>query len=235
MVTAGSVRQGPKVAGRQRVIVAIIIVTLFSAVFVKWRDSGQEQVRHRLVWYTVNKQTLTDMELDNMEDVDLSMNTRQLRKLISETLHELELHSDGAVELLMLTAAAESNLGEYIEQTKGPAVGIFQMEPTTFADIMGRWLDTKPDLREKVEKVLMRHVGSEYDTTKHGAKVMRYNIKAAIIAARLHYLARPGAIPSASDSKGLAEYWKKNWNTNLGKGTVIGAMRKYQQFVDDMG
>ena len=230
MVTAGSVRQGLKVTGRQRVIVVIVIVTLFSAVFVKWHDSGQEQIRHRPVWYTVNKQTLT-----GMEDVDLSMNTRQLRKLISETLHELELHSDGAVELLMLTAAAESNLGEYIEQTKGPAVGIFQMEPTTFADIMGRWLDTKPDLRERVEKVLMRHVGSEYDTTKHGANVMRYNIKAAIIAARLHYLARPGAIPSASDSKGLATYWKKHWNTELGKGTVIGAMRKYQQFVDDMG
>ena len=227
--------------GRTRVIV-LVTLTLLSAVFVKWHDSTQhdlpsKQMRHSLAWYAspvLDGDIVNKLTVDEMED-ELSMNVKQLRSLIDETLREIDLHSDGAVELLMLTAAAESNLGEYIEQTKGPAVGIFQMEPTTFADIMGRWLDTKPELRERIEAVLMHHVGSDYDTTKHGAKVMRYNIKAAIIAARLHYLARPGAIPSASDAKGLATYWKKHWNTDLGKGTVVGALRKYQQFVDDIG
>ena len=40
----------------------------------------------------------------------------------------------------MMTAAVESNLGDYIKQTKGPAMGIFQVEKATERDVMDRYL-----------------------------------------------------------------------------------------------
>ena len=51
------------------------------------------------------------------------------------------LVSQEAENLLMGTAAQESALGEYIRQLgNGPALGIFQMEPETFDDIVRNYL-----------------------------------------------------------------------------------------------
>jgi hypothetical protein len=60
----------------------------------------------------------------------MSIHPGQLRSLIEETLRALEPevpYSEPAVELLMMTAAAESALGRYIKQIGGPARGIFQI------------------------------------------------------------------------------------------------------------
>ena len=70
------------------------------------------------------------------------MNKVTLRNLITSVLKELNLHSDNAVNLLMGTAAQESHLGKYRKQIGGgPALGIFQMEPATFNDIVNNCKD----------------------------------------------------------------------------------------------
>jgi len=75
------------------------------------------------------------------------MNKDHLRELISRVLEQLDLYSRDAVELLMLTAAAESNLGEYLRQVgRGPALGIFQMEPSTETDIWYNYLRYRSEL-----------------------------------------------------------------------------------------
>lgn len=74
------------------------------------------------------------------------MDKKQLRELITHILKKYDLHSDNAVELLMLTCVVESNLGHYIKQVDGsPALGIFQCEPNTYD-----WVQTKT--MEKYEK-----------------------------------------------------------------------------------
>ena len=167
-----------------------------------------------------------------IEIVDMAMNSGQLRGLIRETLQEVDLYSKSAEELLMLTAAVESNLGEYIEQTKGPALGIFQMEPLTHNDIMDRWLSQAPKaIREKVEKFLAKYVG---DIERHEDELtLQYNLKYAILLARLKYYTVKAPLPPHHDKHALASYYKKYYNTPLGKGTVSKALEKYNKYVED--
>ena len=68
----------------------------------------------------------------------MTINKHQLRDLISDTLHEIDAHSDAAVNLLMGTCAQESHLGTYIRQISGSALGIMQVEPATYQDVSNR-------------------------------------------------------------------------------------------------
>ena len=142
------------------------------------------------------------------------MDKDQLRDLIIKVLKEVNLHSDSAVELLMLTAATESNLGEYIRQVRGPALGIFQMEPFTHDDI---WRTHNSKLVDLL---------GDQDSGK-----LVYDLKYAIIMTRMHYLRIPSALPPATDIQSQAEYWKKYYNTHLGSGTIAKAKAKYTAYV----
>ena len=76
----------------------------------------------------------------------MGINKDQFRDLIRRTLKDITLYSEDAVDLLMMTAAAESNLGEYLRQINGPALGAFQMEPGTHDDIWKNYLNPKQHL-----------------------------------------------------------------------------------------
>ena len=73
----------------------------------------------------------------------MSINKNDIREAIREVLTYLGKHSDSAEELLMLTCAVESQLGTYLKQIKGPARGIFQMEPATERDCWVNFLRMK--------------------------------------------------------------------------------------------
>jgi len=149
------------------------------------------------------------------------MKANQLRELISDTLKEFGCYSKEATELIMLTCAVESNLGHYIKQVKGPALGIFQMEPLTFEDNLNWYL--KRDMQLNVDR-LSKACNIENFTTES----LIYNTKFAICLTRIHYLRKPGAIPQ--NVEGWAEYWKKHYNTYLGAGTVEKAIQKYNKY-----
>lgn len=152
----------------------------------------------------------------------------QLRRLISETLSEVGLHSESAVELIMLTFAVESNLGDYIDQTNGPAIGLGQMEPATYDDIYASWFRYRPDgFKEVIARFVNRYVGTQRDS-----RTMRYNLKYAILMTRLHYLRVKAPLPP-NDPIQLAQYWKRFYNTELGKGTVDKAVKKYLRYCTD--
>lgn len=163
------------------------------------------------------------------------VNADQLRELIQDTLRALEPeipYSEAAVELLMLTAAVESNLGEYIKQVRGPARGIFQMEPRTAHCIHTNWLVYKQDLLQKVNQFANR---MDPDLQARGDLVWQ------IVWARLHYRRVPKPLPEIRFMRGerkltnrsvqdLAKYWKEHFNTYLGKGTVHKAVAKYWRY-----
>ena len=148
------------------------------------------------------------------------MNKQQLRKLIRETLIYLGLHSTEAENLIMGTIAQESKLGHYIEQIKGPAMGICQMEPETYEDIWRNYLDHKSDLKNKI---LMISVDA------NEADEMRWNLKLSIAMCRVHYLRDPQPIPLTL--LGQACYWKRCYNTYKGKGTVDEYLDNYNLLV----
>ena len=147
------------------------------------------------------------------------MNAKQLRELvIRPTLEYLSPHipySETAVELLMMTAAHESHLGEYIAQVGGPALGIYQMEHATFKDIWGNFLRYKVKLSlHLADLVPDRSVG-------HGLVT---DLVYATAMARVHYFRVPEALPEGclqneETFRKLAAYAKKYYNTEAGKAT----------------
>lgn len=146
---------------------------------------------------------------------------KQLRELIiAPVLKTLGLYSKEAEDLIFGTACVESGCGEYIAQLGGgPAKGIYQMEPATAKDIYANFLKYKPDLQAKLDA--LRCEGLTLEENLVG------NLYFATAMCRIHYLRQPGAIPS--DLEGLAEYWKKYYNTPLGKGTVNKFVEAYRR------
>lgn len=150
------------------------------------------------------------------------MNKVTLRNLITSVLKEIGLHSDNAVNLLMGTAAQESHLGKYRKQIGGgPALGIFQVEPATFNDIVNNYLRYKPELASRIERVAR--------ISRFKAEDIENNDLLAICMARVHYLRVREAIPS--DLDGWARYWKRYYNTPLGKGTEEEFIANYKRLV----
>jgi hypothetical protein len=148
----------------------------------------------------------------------------QFRSLIEDVLRDANLHSPAAVELLMLTAAVESKLGTYLEQVRGPAIGIFQMEPRTHNDIWDNYLRYKAPLVAALQKEVVYLPRYAPDPM-----VMRKNLAYAILMARIYYQRVPAPLPPADNPQALAEYWKKYYNTHLGKGTVAKALEAYNK------
>lgn len=151
------------------------------------------------------------------------MNSDQLRKyVIKPAIEDMGVYSPEAEELLLFTACAESNCGEYIHQVKGPAVGIFQMEPFTHDDCWKNYLEYRPVFEGAL-------LDMSLDAT---AEEMAWNLKYAAAMARVKYLRIPDAIPPAWHIKELAEYYKEFYNTPLGSATVEGAIAKYHKYTD---
>ena len=153
----------------------------------------------------------------------MSINKEQLSDLIERVLLDLEEHTLGKIKfteeaktLLLLTAAHESHLGKYIRQVGGPALGIFQMEPLTHED---HWSYITP--REWLYDALCA-MNLECDTD---ASALEYNLKYAIVMARIHYYRKPEWIPE--DIKGISEYAKQHYNTKAGKATSEAYLEDY--------
>ena len=149
----------------------------------------------------------------------------QLRELIVEVLDtcpDQRLNTPAAVELLMLTAATESHLGTYIRQIKGPARGIFQMEPATEKDIYENYLRFPRQLQ------LLLWV-EEFKGTR--GIDLKANLAYQIAMARVHYWRSPMKMPLEDDAVGLANKWKQVYNTELGRGTIGKALADYRRLV----
>lgn len=149
------------------------------------------------------------------------MTKEEIKTLIETTLHELSLYSTEAVELLMGTCAQESSMGKYRRQIGGgPALGIFQMEPRTFNDIVENFLNYKKNLKEKVMTVSGIKEFNSLDLLQ--------NDKLATAMARIHYLRVSSPIPTTLEEQ--ARYYKKYYNTEMGMATVEEYLRNYKKY-----
>jgi hypothetical protein len=145
----------------------------------------------------------------------MSFDRKQFENLIRGTLKwfDHKLLSDSAVNLLMGTCAQESRFGTYLRQKEGPALGIMQIEPTTFNWLRDKYKTKYPWLA---------------DCT---ADELEGDLCLSIIMARLRYAVVPAALPDANDINELAKYWKKYYNTAMGAGTVEEFTANYKTYI----
>ena len=151
------------------------------------------------------------------------LNSIQFRELIVRpVLVDIDLWSESAENLLVMTMAHESNCGEYLKQLGGgPALGIFQMEKGTFNDLWDRYLADKFDLVQKIMKTCNLR-------NEPIAEEMIEDFGLATAMARVYYLRVREPIPSDLDE--MAAYAKKYWNTELGKAKASDYLSAYLRF-----
>jgi hypothetical protein len=176
------------------------------------------------------------VNFNNLMEETMTIQKDQLRDLITVVLKYLEPEipfSEAAVELLMLTAAVESNLGDYVKQTKGPAKGIFQVEPATERDVMDRYLGSK--YRNRLKDKVLRLAGDP----PPGIDPAVFDLDYQIALARCFYWMKPQALPELKMIGGrpdynsivmMAKYYKVHYNTHLGKSTVKKTVKKYCKY-----
>ncbi len=153
------------------------------------------------------------------------LNPQHLLDLVVDpVLHELDIWSETARQLVMGTAAQESGLRHLTQLGGGPARGIFQMEPATYEDIWENWLAHNSQVAEVVESLRLSFEPDE----------MAWNLQLAAAMCRVHYRRFPG-FPEEGNVRSLGEYWKKFYNTPKGAGTVEEFERNFALVASSLG
>lgn len=152
------------------------------------------------------------------------LNIVQVKYLIVQpVLKYVGLGSDAAVNLLTGTTLVESQL-TWLKQIHGPALGIAQMEPATHDDCWINFLKYKLDLANKIREAC--GISGQPD-----ASLMVWNLRYAILMARIKYLRAPDPLPEAIDAEALSMYHKQHYNTSLGQAVASANISLFQQAI----
>ncbi len=160
----------------------------------------------------------------------------QFTEVMRWGLDRLGLYSRAAERLLLGTAMQESRLTYLFQKPRGPAIGLFQMEPPTIQDTLMRVLEKpqakKLDLKNKFE-ALCGPVSliQEFQIDDLRCRLAG-DVTLQVALARIKYWGVPEALPAENDILGMARYWKAHWNTHLGAGTEIEFMENYRRYID---
>ena len=146
-----------------------------------------------------------------------------IKEIIRPVLADLGLGGGAAEAQVFGTACKESACGLYLIQLgRGPALGIYQMEPATHDDIWDRFLAHQPDLSRKLNRWRAQYGNGM------GPGEMVGNLYYATAMCRIHYLRVSEPLPETLP--GQADYWKKYYNTPHGAGTEQEYLDAWRQF-----
>jgi hypothetical protein len=106
-------------------------------------------------------------------------------------------------DLLMATAAQETLLGTWLRQIRGPALGVFEIEPASYATLMRRCNDRQLSL--------LVELGDEGSLT--------YNLLYSAVVCRIFYWQVPERLPVLTTKQTLWDYYKAHYNTLAGAAT----------------
>jgi len=127
---------------------------------------------------------------------------------------------ENAQRLVFETAVAETGIGNIKDTTIGAGIGLTQFDKLPFDDTKIRGM--------KYRNKIYNGLGIDIDFVNWDD--LRYSPFLCLLFTRLFYLLRPGAI--SSDIEERAKYWKKWYNTKLGKGTVEHYLEMNKKYGD---
>ena len=130
---------------------------------------------------------------------------------------------EAAVRLLCETAAAETLCGTLPDKTRhGAGRGLLQCDKIAFDDVVAR---------SRQDSIIALERAFDFDLKRVEWDDLNYSPILAMSVARLHYRLVPAQIPLSL--KARAEYWKRYYNTAMGKGSIadylfrVDACEKY--------
>lgn len=141
--------------------------------------------------------------------------------VIRPVLDLLPFSNPATAERLLLGTAAQESRFRYLKQLgKGPALGLWQMEPLTFRDLWDRF-----SVRFSLSRFIVI-------TGEPLPLQLTWNLRLAAVMCRVHYFARPFTMPEKATAEDLGMFWKEYYNTKLGKGKVSEFVENYRRFVE---
>ncbi len=127
---------------------------------------------------------------------------------------------EAAERLILETAIAETIGGTYRSPVRYHfGLGLCQFDKIAFEDVKER-------TSSKRQKAILERFNIDIKQVEY--RELAYSPILSLICCRLFYLMKPGSIPATLQERG--EYWKKYYNTYLGKGTVEGYVKKVNDF-----
>ena len=135
-----------------------------------------------------------------------------IKSIIDWTLKELNMYSVDAASMIYTTGMAESKYKYLSQMGDGPAIGFFQLEPETMKDIMKNYVAYRKPILDSLKSLGYAEDSSEYR--------VKSNIALQVAFCRLKYKRDPFPLPKHKDLSDQADYWKRVYNTELGKGTI---------------
>ncbi|CCT58494.1 hypothetical protein [Acetobacter pasteurianus] len=152
------------------------------------------------------------------------LNLSQFKSLIVRpALAGAGLGGEAAVNLLTGTCLVESGLS-WLEQVRGPALGIAQMEPATHDDCWVNYLRYQQDTANHI----LATCGL---SGLPDASVMVWNLRYAVLMARVRYIRAPAPLPDAANAAALSTYHKQHYNTALGQANASANISLFQQAI----
>jgi len=152
------------------------------------------------------------------------INLEQYRDMILQpSLEQIGMRSKSAEILVLGTGLAESRM-THLKQHNGPALSLFGIEPPSYAEVI-KYLHRKPIIKEKLLQAC------EYQELESTTDRLVCNIKYATLFCRIFYWRFEEPLPHHEDLYGLGKYWKKYYNTHLGKGSADEFVRVYKKYV----
>jgi len=139
----------------------------------------------------------------------------EIKEIAEYALYKLDSYSDDALALVVRTGMAESGYRALKGMGMGnPAIGFWQIEPDTLLDMMRNYISYRPHYRAGLEELGMEFAGDDIFTSVISSMAVQAGL------CRLHYRRDKDPLPSWSDLEGQAKYWKRVYNTELGRGTI---------------
>ena len=136
------------------------------------------------------------------------INPSQYADLILEpALKAMRMYSLDAMYLMLRTALVESRLTHLKQLPAGPALGIMQIEPDTYADII-RYLKGRHGIRISILEYC------SYIAMPAHPHALIHNLAFNAMIARVKYWMTPQPISNYKDIEGHAEYWKSHYNAS---------------------
>jgi len=125
--------------------------------------------------------------------------------VIKPTLKRIGQYSKAAENLLIATAAQESQLGEHIKRQGQRGLGIYQINSLAHRHIWDDYLAQRPDLASVV-----RGLASQRDFLNHPHTELATNLCYATAIAWLMYSRHENfELPNVDDAESMAKCWKR--------------------------
>ena len=140
---------------------------------------------------------------NNISNYGWTKNIKEQTKEIVEALGG----GDNAYNLILETVTVETALGKINDRTIYAGMGICQFDKVPFQRIK--------DKSMRFRKLILRKLGVDIKLVQW--EHLRYNTFLSLLFCRLYYIAVQDEIPATIEDR--ARYWKKYYNSYLGKGT----------------